>query len=121
MVINRGTFLSSNAVSVPIGALVTITSVSQTGTGVGSTITVKGTGFSTLTVINFFNGAGVNLGGLKPGGSPQIPLTLVNDTQFTFSVPAGAKAGASYVQVLNPPFVPYTTSDSEAAGAFTLK
>ena len=43
----------------------------------GSTVTVDGTGFSTLTVINLFNTqarGSVNLGGLKPDGMPQIPL-----------------------------------------------
>ena len=40
----------SNAVSVPIGELLTISGVSQSG----STITVTGTGFSTKSVINFF-------------------------------------------------------------------
>jgi hypothetical protein len=54
-VINRGTEgdygKKSNAVAGPIGELVSISSVSQAG----STITVNGTGFSTLTVINFFN------------------------------------------------------------------
>jgi len=39
----------SNAVSAPIGARVSVTSVTQSGT----TITVNGTGFSTLTAINF--------------------------------------------------------------------
>ncbi len=41
----------SNAVSVPIGARIIVTKVSQSG----GTLTVDGTGFSTLTVINFFN------------------------------------------------------------------
>ncbi len=53
----------SDAVSVPIGARINVLSVSQAG----STLTVTGTGFSTLTVINFFNaqkGGVVNLGGL---------------------------------------------------------
>ena len=67
-----GTYaLKSNAVSVPIGAQITISSVSQTG----STITVNGTGFSTLTVINFFNVQGarsVNLGGLNAAGAPRF-------------------------------------------------
>ena len=55
VVINKGAdgafSKSSNAVSVPIGAAITVTSVTQSG----ATITVNGTGFSTLTVINFFN------------------------------------------------------------------
>ena len=41
----------SNAVAAPIGALVHVFLVKQTG----STLTVTGSGFSNLTVINFFN------------------------------------------------------------------
>ncbi len=110
----------SNAVSVPIGQRITVASVTQAL----STITVKGTGFSTLTVINFFNTQGanvVNLGGLKPGGAPKIRLTFVNQDKFTFTKPAGAVAGASYVQALNPPFVPFTSSGNDPGGAFKLK
>ena len=83
--------LKSNAVSVPIGQLISVTSVLQTG----STITVNGTGFSTRTVINFFNRQGatvVNLGGIS-GGVSKIPLTLINSTRFTFAKPGGAVAG----------------------------
>ena len=74
-------------------------------------------------MINFFNaqaGGVVNLGGIKAGGIPKIPLTIVNDSQFTFSVPVGAVAGATYVQAVNPPFVPYTSSGNDPGGAFTL-
>jgi len=109
----------SNAVSVPIGQKISVTSVSQSGT----TITVNGTGFSTLTVINFFNakgGGAVNLGGLDPAGQPKIALTLVNSQHFTFTRPAAAGAGPSYVQALNPPFLPYTCSGSGPGGAFDL-
>lgn len=123
VVINRGAdasySLSSNGVSVPIGAAVTVTSVSQTGT----TITVKGTGFSTLTVINLFNQQGsstVNLGGLA-GSVARIPLTIVSANQFRFTEPASAVAGPAYVQAINPPFLPYTSSGSDPGGAFTLK
>ena len=63
-----------------------------------STITVNGSGFSTLTVINFFNaqsGGVANLGGLNPKTVwPKIPLTIVNEDKFTFTVPAGAVAGS---------------------------
>jgi hypothetical protein len=111
----------SNAVSVPIGARIHVLSVSQAG----STITVNGTGFSMLTVINLFNtssgGGVVNLGGLKAGGLPVIPLTFIDEDNFSFTVPAGANKAASYVQAFNPPFVPFTSSDSDPGGAFTLK
>jgi hypothetical protein len=109
----------SNAVSVPIGAKIAVTSVGQSGT----TIAVNGAGFSALTVINFFNAQGggvVNLGGLKPDGTPRIPLTLVNDTKMTFLRPAGAMPGPSYVQALNPPFTPFTSSGNGSGGVVTL-
>ena len=52
-----GSFKVSNAVAAVIGARIGVLSVTQSG----STLTVNGTGFSKLTVINFFNtqGAGV--------------------------------------------------------------
>jgi hypothetical protein len=108
----------SNAVSVPIGAKISVTSVGQ----IGTTITVHGSGFSTLTVINFFNKQGtkvVNLGGLA-GGVAKIPLTIVNDTVFKFTKPPGSVAAPAYVQALNPPFVPFTSSGNDPGGAFTL-
>ena len=109
----------SNAVSVPIGARIAVTSVTEAG----GVITVKGAGFSAATVINFFNketGGVVNLGGLK-GATAQIPLTLVDPTQFSFVRPAAAIAGPSYVQALNPPFLPFTSSGNAPGGAFTVK
>jgi hypothetical protein len=108
----------SNAVSVPIGEQIAVTGVSQSG----ATITVDGAGFSTLTVINFFNlkgGNAVNLGGLK-GGAPIIPITVVNSSRLIFTVPASAISGPSYVQALNPPFVPFTSSGNDPGGAFKL-
>jgi sugar lactone lactonase YvrE len=109
----------SNAVSVPIGARVTISYIDQSG----DTVTVTGTGFSSLTVINLFNRQGngaPNLGGLNSEGDPKIPLTVVSSTQFTFAVPASAVSGPSYVQVLNPPFIPFSSSGNDPDGAFLL-
>jgi hypothetical protein len=109
----------SNAVSVPIGARVQVLSVTQAG----PTITVHGAGFSTLTVINFFNTQGsgaVNLGGLNPNGAPKIPVNFTDENTFSFTVPAGSRPGPSYVQVLNPPFLPFTSSGNAPGGAFTL-
>ncbi len=109
----------SDAVSVVIGSQVSVTNVSQ----VGSTITVTGTGFSTLSVINFFNLQGgvtvVNLGGID-GSGPIIPLNFVNETEFSFTVPAGAQSGPAYVHVVNPPYIPFSSSGNDPGGAFTL-
>ncbi len=104
----------------PIGARILVTNVTQAGT----TLTVDGTGFSTLTVINFFNtqkGGTVNLGGLTAAGAAKIPIHLISSTRFTFTKPAGAVAGQSFVQALNPPFVPFTSSGNDPCGAFPLK
>ncbi len=109
----------SNAVSAPIGEALDITAISQSGT----TITVDGAGFSSLSVINLFNaigGSAVNLGGLNPDGSPKIPLTVVSEHQFTFEVPAGAATGNAYVMVLNPPFIPFSSTTGDPDGAFSL-
>jgi len=123
VVINAGisrTFAdASNAVSVPIGAKIAVTSVTQSG----KIVTINGDGFSTLTIINMFNsqgGGAVNLGGLNAKGAPNIPLKFVSENKLTFTVPLGAKPGPSYVQALNPPFVPFTSSGNAAGGAFTL-
>jgi len=110
--------VQSNAVATVLVSQPAITSVSVSG----STVTVNGAGFCPLSVINLFNAQGggvVNLGGLTAGGAARIPLTFVNETQFTFTVPAGTVAGAAYVQVLNPPFNPFSTSGSDPDGAFT--
>jgi hypothetical protein len=111
----------SNAVSVPIGQQISVTSVIQAG----NLITVNGTGFSIPpTVINFFNLQGsvvVNLGGLNSNGTAKIPLTFVNSDKFTFTKPGGAVPGPAYVQAVNPPFVPFTSSGNGPGGAFTLK
>ncbi|MDX2171200.1 MAG: hypothetical protein SF182_29290 [Deltaproteobacteria bacterium] len=110
----------SNAVSVPIGALVTISGISQSG----SVVTVDGTGFSTVSVINLFaqqSGGGVNnFGGLTAGGAAKIPLSVLSSTRFTFTVPAGTASGPAYVMVLNPPYIPYSSSGSDPDGGFTL-
>jgi hypothetical protein len=110
----------SAAVSAPLGARITVTSVTQAG----ATITVKGSGFSSMTVINFFNrqGGGVtNLGGLGPGGKPRIALSVSSPGTFTFAKPAAAQPGPSYVQAINPPFVPFTSSGTGVGGSFILK
>jgi len=119
VVINKGDAKASNAVSVPIGQAISVTSVTQSG----STITVDGTGFSNVTLLNLFNtqpSGVVNLGGLGAGG-PLIPPTLINPGKMTFTKPAQAVPGLSYVQAVNPPFTPFTSSGSGPGGSFTLK
>jgi hypothetical protein len=109
----------SNALSVPIERRISIVAVTQSG----ATIAVDGTGFSTLTVINFFDPVDnkvVNLGGIGSGGAPVIPITLVSDTRISFAIPSGARPGAAYLQALNPPFVPFTSSGNSPNGAFIL-
>jgi hypothetical protein len=109
----------SNAVSVPIGNRIHVMSVTQ----VGSTLIVDGTGFSTLTTINFFTVRGgevMNLGGMATSGAPAIGLTLISDSEFRFAVPAGAVPGPAYVQAINPPFILFTSSGNDPGGAFIL-
>jgi subtilisin family serine protease len=118
-VVNRPSFTTGNAVASIIGARPAITSVSVSG----ATVTVNGAGFSVISVINLFNlqgGSVVNLGGYGPGGVAQVPLTLVNDTRFTFTRPAGAAAGQAFVEVLNPPYTPFSSSGSDPDGAFSF-
>ncbi len=126
LISNKGTDASyhkkANAVSVPIGEQIKVSSVVRSG----STITVDGTGFSPLTVINFFNlqcSTVVNLGGLDSAGKPRIPLKLVNPHQFTFQltdVKPAPVAGPAYVQALNPPYVPFASSGTAAGGSVKL-
>ena len=123
VVSNRGSGGSysakSNAVSVPIGSRIRVMSVMQKG----SALIVDGTGFSTLTLVNFYAtqaGRMVNLGGLNTSGTPAIAIILVSDTEIRFAVPAGAQAGPAYVQALNPPFVPFDSTGNDPGGAFIL-
>ena len=112
--------VGSNAVSVPLGARVSITAVTQSN----ATVFVDGTGFSSRSVVGLFNLQGasvVNLGGFNPDGSPRIPLSVTSSTRLSFTVPATAVPGPAYVQVLNPPFIAYSSSGSDPAGAFTLR
>jgi outer membrane protein assembly factor BamB len=118
--------IKSNAVSVAIGARVTVSGVKQTGCSVtvnGTGFAVSGAGLPPFTVINLFNrqgGAAVNLGGLNAAGKAKIALNVASANHFTFSLSGvGVEPGASYVQVLNPPFVPFSSSGNTANGAFT--
>lgn len=105
---------------VPLEARMIVTDEVQTGT----TLTLDGAGFPTLTVINLFNAHGttvVNLGGLNSKGMPWIPINLINSTKFSITLPAGAVPGAAFIEALNQPFLAFTSSGSDPCGAFTLK
>ncbi len=109
----------SNAVSVVIGQRITVTAVSQSA----RQLTVFGSGFSTLTVINFFNvqgGQTVNLGGFGSGGEPRIPLTFIDQSQFGFTLPVTAVPGPAYVEAFNPPFLSFTSSGNAPGGGIIL-
>ena len=118
-VVNTGAgFTSSNAVDAVLRAQVTVTSVNVSG----STVNVVGNGFCGLTVINLFNVQGgnvVNLGGLS-GGSAVIPINVTDAQHLSFTLPAGAQSGPAYVQALNPPYTPFTSSGTDPGGAFTV-
>lgn len=108
-------FVGSQTVFVPIGDPPDIASVSQSG----STITVAGTNFANGAVVNFFNrrpnGSVMNLGG------PGLVATVLSPTQLRFQVPQNAVPGACFIQIVNPPFIPFTSSGSDPDGSFTLQ
>jgi hypothetical protein len=111
--------VESNSVSAVMGARATITSVVVSG----SEVQVFGTGFSCLSVINLFNLQGatvVNLGGLTGGGQRVIPLQFISSTELRFERPAGAIAGPAFVEVLNPPYIPFSSSGNDPDGAFSF-
>jgi len=110
--------VTSNTVALAIGAVVSLDGVSQ----MGNQVTVTGTGFSSLTVINLFNQQGanvVNLGGLGPGG-PRIPLTIDSPTHFHFTVPQGAVTGLAFLQAINPPYIEWSSTGFDPHGGFML-
>jgi hypothetical protein len=122
-VTNLGSARQSNSVAAIIAERITVTSVTQSPSPSGCLITVNGTGFSPLTVINLFNtqgGVTVNLGGFRPDGKPNLPLTLISPHRFTFLLPKTAVPGSAFVQAFNPPFVPFTSSGNGPGGAFTI-
>ena len=60
----------------------------------------------------------INFGGLNPDGSPKAPVSLASSTQLSFFLPTGMSPGASYIQAINPPFLPFTSSGTGPGGAF---
>jgi len=106
--------VGSQTIFVPVGNPPTISSISQNG----STITVNGTGFATGAAVNFFvhttGGAVANFGGTS------LPVTVLSSVQLQFTVPAGTAPGMAFVQVINPPFIPFTSTGNDPHGGFVL-
>ncbi len=119
-VVNQPSFRISNAVSIPIGELVTVSSVTVNG----NTLDVTGTGFNDdLTVVNFFavrNGQLQNLGGLADNGVPRILLDVTSSTHLSFQRPPAVEAGKAFVEAINPPYIPFTSSGSGPGGSVVL-
>jgi hypothetical protein len=46
---------------------------------------------------------------------------FIGDTELRFLIPASAEAGPAFVEVLNPPFIPFSSSGNDPDGAFTFR
>ena len=105
---------ASNQVWVSIGEPIEVKRVYQSG----ALITVEGAGFSTATVINLYCGKPVsNLGGFDTVEKPKIPLEIDGDSRIRLKVPHGAPPGQCYLEALNPPFLPFSSSYDDPGGA----
>jgi hypothetical protein len=47
-------------------------------------------------------------------------VTVVSQTQLQFAKPANAAPGSAYVQVINPPYIGFTSTGNDPDGGFTL-
>ncbi len=109
---------ASNGVWISIGAPIQVTRVYQSG----AVITVEGTGFSTASVVNLYCGKPLeNLGGFDTARKPVLHLEVASDSELSFTVPPKAKAGKCYLEALNPPFLPFSSSYADPGGAFILQ
>ncbi len=109
---------AGNGVWISIGAPILVKHVYQSG----AVITVEGAGFSAATVVNLYCGKPFeNLGGLDSAGKPVLHLEMDGDAKLRLIVPPTAKAGACYLEALNPPFLPFSSSYNDPGGAFILQ
>jgi hypothetical protein len=92
-VVNAPRFIASNAASVPIG------------TGVRDHIDHQHVHRRRL---------------LRRFRRPAIPLTMVSATELRFTVRAGAVSGGAFVQIVNPPYIFFTSSGCDPDGVFSL-
>ena len=49
-----------------------------------------------------------------------IPLQFISSTELRFDRPAGAQSGPAFVEVLNPPYIPYSSSGNDPDGGFVF-
>ncbi len=109
---------ASNGVWISIGAPIQVKHVYQSG----AALTVKGTGFSTATVVNLYCGRPLdNFGGFDAAGKPVLHLEVDGGSELRFTVPSKAKAGKCYLEALNPPFLPFSSSYNDPGGGFILQ
>jgi hypothetical protein len=120
-VVNRPSYAVSDAVSIPIGERIRVDSVTVDPDNV--TVHLSGAGLCTGMAINLFahqSSFVLNFGGLNPDGTPVFPFTVVDSHHLFFTRPSFISPGSAYVQVLNAPFIPYTSSGNGPGGAFTM-
>jgi hypothetical protein len=108
---------ASDGVWISIGAPIQVRRVYQSG----ALLTVEGTGFSTATVVNLYCGGPLgNFGGFDAAGKPMLHLEIEGDSKLRFTAPSRAKAGKCYLEALNPPFLPFSSSYNDPGGSFIL-
>jgi hypothetical protein len=49
-----------------------------------------------------------------------VPLQFVSKSELRFMRPAGAVAGPAFVEVLNPPYIPFSSTGNDPDGAFSF-
>ncbi len=115
----------ANRVWISLGAPLRVRHVYQSG----ASILVEGSGFESSTRINLYNSSSPfsqaqlppNLGGVDGAGRPRILLNIESHSRFTFRVPDNAGPGEWYVEALNPPYLPFSSSYGDPGGAFVIR
>jgi hypothetical protein len=115
----------ANRVWISLGAPLRVRHVYQSG----AWIIVEGSGFEAFTRINLYKSKfpvsqhqpPASLGGADNSGRPKIPVDIKSHSRFMFKIPENAGAGEWYVEALNPPYLPFSSSYADTGGAFVLR